>query len=149
MNVFLYFFIVAVIILVIIRQKTAKKSDKRKIVLIIDDDRAFVKMVKTNLLRLRYEVLTALTGEQGIDLAIKRKPDLIILDVILPGIKGREVCAKLKEDSEAKDIPVIFLTVKDSAEDIKAELEAGAIAHLTKPVSAHELLAEVQKILGY
>ena len=74
--------------------------------------------------------------------------DLIILDVIMPGIKGRELCKRIKTNDELKDIPVIFLTVKNSEDDIKAELEAGALAHLTKPVKPAEFLKTIEGIIG-
>ena len=72
----------------------------------------------------------------------------ILLDVILPGIKGREVCRKLKEDETTKDIPVIFLTAKDSPDDVKAEKEVGGEEHLTKPVTSKVLVSAVNKILN-
>ncbi len=104
-------------------------------------------MARASLSLKEFQVFTAETGEAGLEIATKRRPDLIILDVILPKMKGREVCAKLKEDSKTKDIPIIFLTAKESTDDIKAELEAGAVAHITKPLTNHQLLLEVRKIL--
>ena len=77
-----------------------------------------------------------------------QKPDLIILDVILPGIKGREVCAILTEDEETREIPIVFLTAKDSPDDIDAEMAAGATSHLAKPVDAKALLSEIKRIIG-
>ncbi len=95
-----------------------------------------------------YKIATAETGEIGLVLAKEKRPDLIILDVLLPGIKGREVCNKLKEDDQTKNIPVVFLTAKASPEDIKAELKAGALAHLTKPVDMQKLSAVINRILS-
>ncbi len=118
----------------------------RKSVLVVDDDEGLVKAVKGILLPNGLSVLTATSGEKGIQIAKLQKPDLIILDVILPGIKGREVCATLKQDEATKDIPVLFLTAKDSLYDIHAEMAAGAVSHLTKPVHAKTLLAEVRRI---
>lgn len=118
----------------------------RKSILVVDDDEGSLKTVKSILLPSGYSVLTASSGEKGLQIAKLQKPDLIILDVILPGIKGREVCARLKEEKETEKIPVIFLTAKDSLDDIHAEMAAGAISHLTKPVCAKTLLAEVRRI---
>ncbi|MCK5081489.1 MAG: response regulator, partial [Candidatus Omnitrophica bacterium] len=70
------------------------------------------------------------------------------LDVILPGIKGREVCQKLKEDPRTKGIPVVFLTAKDSPEDIQAEKDAGSSGHITKPVNIKVLIETIQSILN-
>lgn len=123
-------------------------SGVRKSILVVDDDEGILRTVQQILLANGYSVLTAASGEKGIQIANLQKPDLILLDVILPGIKGREVCQRLKEDANTKDIPVIFLTAKDSPDDIQAEKEAGAINHLTKPVNARVLLAEVKKIFS-
>lgn len=121
----------------------------RKSVLVVDDDEALLKTLKRILLSNGYSVLVATTGEKGMQVAKLQKPDLIVLDVILPGIKGRELCSRLKENPETAEIPVIFLTAKDSPDDIKAEMAAGGISHLTKPVNAKMLLAEIKKILGF
>jgi len=128
-------------------QFTGGVSGKKKI-LIIDDDKGLLKMMKVSLTTHGFDVVTAETGEKGIDIAKKEAPSLIILDVILPGIKGREVCSRLKNDTATSRIPVIFLTAKNSPDDIRAELELGAISHLTKPLESHQLLLEVNKILG-
>ena len=119
-----------------------------KRILVVDDDRGLLKMVKACLSPHGYEVYTALTGEEGLRLASSKKPVLIILDVMLPGIKGREVCEKLKEDPDTRRIPVYFLTAKDSPDDVKAEIEAGGLSHITKPIEPPQLLAEIKKIVG-
>ena len=119
-----------------------------KKILLVDDD-AGVHFIATPILtRQGYDVISAKTGEQGLQLALDHRPDLIILDVILPGIKGREVCARLKKNPKTQNIPVVFLTAKNSPDDIKAELELGAVAHITKPLDSHKVLEEVRHILG-
>jgi CheY-like chemotaxis protein len=120
----------------------------KKSILIIDDDEVVVKIVRPVLLSHGYSVLAAQTGEDGLQIVQNQKPDLVLLDVILPGIKGREVCRKIKADPATKHIPVIFFTAKDSPDDIKAEEEAGAIGHLTKPVQPAILLDKVQSVFG-
>ena len=122
-------------------------SGIRKSVLVVDDDEGLLKTVQRILLSNGYSVLTASSGEKGIQIAKLQKPDLILLDVILPGIKGREVCQRLKDDEQTENIPVIFLTAKDSPDDINAEKAVGAVNHLTKPVNAKTLLIEVKKVL--
>lgn len=122
--------------------KTAWKS-----ILVVDDDEGIVKTVRPILMTNGYSVLTALTGEEGLQIAFVQKPDLIILDVILPGMKGREVCRKLKADSRTRNIPVVFLTSKDSPDDVRAEKEAGAVAHLTKPINPKELIATINNAI--
>ncbi len=116
-------------------------------ILIIDDDRVLLKMLRVHLTNNGMDVVTADTGEKGLDLALRKEPDLIVLDVILPGVKGREVCAKIKEHKKTKDIPVIFLTSKDSPDDVQAEMKAGALMHLTKPVDPNQLLSVIKNIL--
>jgi len=121
---------------------------RNQTILIVDDDRALIQLVRKYLLAAGFDVLAASTGEKGLQLAKKRKPDLIILDVILPGMKGRQVCTKLKENNSTRNIPVIFLTAKDSPDDVRAEMEAGGTVHLTKPVENPKLIAEIENILG-
>ena len=148
MNEFFYIFLAGLIIFFLVWFRKNKAARHNNRILVIDDDKTFGMIVTANLKREGYEVLWVPTGEQGLEMAGKNPPDLIILDVMLPGITGREVCSRLKEDSQTKDIPIIFMTVKDSPSDIKAELEAGAIDHLTKPVDYGELSSEIKKILG-
>lgn len=119
-----------------------------KCILVVDDDETLIKTVRPILIAKGYSVLSASSGEEGLHIAQNQKPDLIFLDVILPGIKGREVCLRLKEDALTKNIPIIFLTAKDSPDDIKAEMEAGAETHLTKPIDAKLLVSTVEKVLS-
>ena len=116
-------------------------------ILVVDDDETICKIVRPILFSHGYSVLTANSGEDGLQIAKIQKPNLILLDVILPGIKGREVCKALKEDPKTKDIPVVFLTAKDSPEDIQAERAVGSSGHLTKPVNAKLLIEMIQSIL--
>lgn len=125
-----------------------KKGSAWRSILVVDDDESVIKIVRPILMSNGFSVLTASSGEEGLQIARKQQPDLIILDVILPKMKGREVCQQLKEDSETQHIPVVFLTAKDSEDDIHAEMEAGAVAHLTKPINARELAETVSKILN-
>lgn len=120
----------------------------RKSILVVDDDEGIQTTLKRILLDRGYSVLSAFNGERGVQVAMTQQPDLILLDVILPGMKGRSVCAKLKEEELTKHIPVIFLTAKDSPDDIEAEREAGGIGHMTKPIKSRLLLSEIKRILG-
>lgn len=118
-----------------------------KCILIVDDDDAAIKMVRPLLIARGYAVLTALSGEAALEIVKKQRPNCILLDVIMPGLKGREVCKRIKADETTKDIPVVFLTAKDSEDDIKAEKEAGAVGHLTKPVNPKVLYSLLHEIL--
>ena len=131
-----------------IRDRFRSVVNEWRSILVVDDDEILVKTVRHILMSHGYSVLAANTGESGLQIAASQKPDLILLDVLLPGIKGREVCKKIKEDEATKHIPIVFLTAKDSSDDIKAEMEAGGETHITKPVHAKTLLLMVKEILG-
>lgn len=130
-------------------EKSMNGTDDKKwtSVLIIDDDQTLVKTARPILISHGYAVLTADTGELGLNIAKAQQPDLILLDVILPGIKGRDVCEKLKAIPETASIPVIFLTAKNSEDDVRAEMAAGAVCHLTKPVDADVLLTTIRGVV--
>ncbi len=118
-----------------------------KKILVVDDDPGVHLIITPILTKEGYSVIPAHNGEQGLQLALKERPDMIILDVIMPGIKGRDLCVKIKAYDVLKHIPVVFLTAKDSADDIEAELEAGAISHLTKPIVPGHLLTAVNTLI--
>jgi CheY-like chemotaxis protein len=117
-------------------------------ILLVDDDPGTHLVIVPVLSKAGYEVISAIDGEQALQLIFKEHPDLVILDVIMPGIKGRELCKKIKSYDVLRGIPVIFLTFKNSQDDIRAELEAGAVAHLTKPVNSSDLLQTIDGIIG-
>ncbi len=117
-------------------------------ILVIDDERTLHAMLQTVLGSHGFDVVSAFNGEEGLALARAGNIDLILLDVIMPGMKGREVCRTLKNDPATKDIPVVFLTAKDSSEDVAAELQAGAIGHITKPVNSMLLVGKIKHALG-
>ena len=119
-----------------------------KKILLVDDDPGMHLIVVPILSKAGYSVLSAKNGEQALHLALNERPDLILLDVIMPGIKGRDLCKKIKAYDVLKNIAVIFLTAKNSQDDIQAELEAGAVTHLTKPVNPTDLLKTVEGIIG-
>ena len=117
-------------------------------ILIIDDERTLQSMLRSVLTSHGFEVIASGTGEEGLIMARTEEPDLVLLDVILPGMKGREVCQRLKADPVTKDIPVVFLTAKDSDDDVAAEIAVGAVEHITKPVNSMALIRKLKKILG-
>jgi DNA-binding response OmpR family regulator len=94
-----------------------------------------------------YKVLTAYNGKSGIEKAQNELPDLILLDVMMPDINGFEVCKTLVNDSRTSDIPIILVTAKTDAEDIKEGLESGAYDYIKKPINKIELLARVKSEL--
>src|ERR1039458_9078453 len=114
-----------------------------KKILVVDDDPGVHVVIVPILSKAGYITVSAKNGEQALHLALNERPDLIFLDVIMPGIKGRELCKKIKAYDVLKKSPVVFLTSKDSEDDVKAELEARTTAHLTKPVNPVDLLQTI------
>ena len=113
-----------------------------KTVLIVEDERPIVEILKFNLKREGYDVLEALDGETGLELARTGDPDLILLDVMLPRMNGFDVCASLRQDGSA--VPIIMLTAREEESDKVFGLEAGADDYITKPFSMRELIARVK-----
>jgi two-component system alkaline phosphatase synthesis response regulator PhoP len=115
-----------------------------KRILIVDDDAKTVDLVKLYLNRDGYKVLTAYNGIDALKLARTSKPDLIVLDLMLPGIDGIELCQTLRQESE---VPIIMLTAKTTEEDRLLGLNTGADDYVTKPFSPRELAARVRAVL--
>lgn len=118
-----------------------------KKILIVDDLPENVFMLQDRLEHEGYEILTAYDGKSGIEKARSDLPDLILLDVMMPGITGIEVCKTLVNDPETKSIPIILVTAKVGAEDTREGLEAGAFDYIKKPFNRVELLARVRSAL--
>jgi len=120
-----------------------------KNILFIEDESALHKAFGAFLKGEGYELISALDGEEGFNLAKTKKPDLILLDLILPKVHGFEVLRRLKKDIETKDIPVIILTNLETMEDINKALELGATTYLVKAdYSLAEVLEKIKKVLG-
>ena len=117
-------------------------SGKR--VLVVDDDVKTVELVKLYLNRDGYRVLTAYDGNEALKLARENQPDLIVLDLMLPGINGLEICRILREES---DVPIIMLTALTTDDDRLTGLDLGADDYVTKPFSPRELAARVRAVL--
>lgn len=116
-------------------------------ILVVDDEEDILELVRYNLTREGYNVLCASTGEEGLNTAKSKLPDLIILDLMLPGIDGLDVARSLKNDSNTKDIPIIMLTAKGEEADIVTGLEMGADDYLSKPFSPRILIARIKAVL--
>lgn len=112
-----------------------------KKVLVVEDERAILDIVSFNLQKEGYEVLEALDGNTGLDLALNGGADLILLDVMLPGMDGFEICKKVREQSS---VPIMMLTAREEEVDKVFGLELGADDYITKPFSMKELMARVK-----
>lgn len=116
-----------------------------KKVLVVDDEQSIVTLLKYNLEQAGYTVLTAMDGEEGIKLAAEEKPDLMVLDLMLPKLDGIEVCKLLRQ--QKINVPILMLTAKDDEFDKVLGLELGADDYMTKPFSPREVVARVKAIL--
>ena len=116
-------------------------------ILVIDDESDLVELLKYNLAKEGYNVEFAFNGFDGIKIAEVVKPDIIILDLMLPDINGYEVCKRMKQNSRLSGVPVIFLSAKQEEVDKILGFEAGAEDYIIKPFSVNELLARVRAIL--
>jgi two-component system alkaline phosphatase synthesis response regulator PhoP len=116
-------------------------------ILVVDDEDDIVEMVRYNLTKERYDVVGASNGEDAIRMAKKAAPDLIILDLMLPGVDGLDVCRVLKNDDRTNHIPIIMLTAKGEETDIVLGLELGADDYITKPFSLKVLRARVKAVI--
>ena len=116
-------------------------------ILVVDDEEDILELVRFNLAREGYHVLCALSGEEALEKARKEQPDLLVLDLMLPGMDGLEVARALKQDAGTKEIPIIMLTAKGEEIDVVTGLELGADDYMTKPFSPRILLARVRAVL--
>ena len=119
---------------------------RKKKILIVDDVRETLLALKIRLEYAGYEVFTASDGEAGLKMARDIKPELILLDVMLPKIDGFSVCRLLKFDDEYAQIPIIMLTAKGQTSDMEIGKQVGADDYVTKPYNAKELIAKVAEL---
>ena len=118
-------------------------------ILVVDDEIYIVHILDFSLGMEGYEVVTALDGEQALEKARSEKPDLIVLDIMMPKLDGYETCKRLKADPATKDMPVILLSAKGRNVDQKVGFEVGADDYITKPFSPRKLVERINAILGH
>ena len=116
-------------------------------ILVVDDEQDLVKLIRYHLEKDGYKVLSASNGEDALFLSRKERPELVILDLMLPGIDGLDVCKRLKADPELANTAIVMLTAKGEEVDITLGLKLGADDYVTKPFSPKELVARVQAVL--
>ncbi|MEO7156699.1 MAG: response regulator transcription factor [Vicinamibacterales bacterium] len=119
----------------------------RATVLVIDDEKDLLELVRYNLEKEHLDVITASDGTSGLEIGLKHKPDLVLLDLMMPGMSGLEVCKQLRADARTHRVPIIMLTAKAAETDKIVGLEMGADDYITKPFSVRELLARVRAVL--
>lgn len=118
-----------------------------KTILVVDDEKDIRELVRYNLARDGYKVECAQTGEEALRTARSAAPDLIVLDLMLPGLDGLEVCKRLKAERQTAAVPIVMLTAKGEDADVVAGLELGADDYVIKPFSPRVLLARVRAVL--
>jgi two-component system phosphate regulon response regulator PhoB len=123
------------------------ERNARQAILVVDDEKDILELVAYNLQRNGYDVLTATSGDAALEIASSKIPDLILLDLMLPGMSGTEVARRLKSDNRTANIPIIMLTAKSEETDVVVGLTLGADDYVTKPFSMKILLARLSTVL--
>jgi two-component system phosphate regulon response regulator PhoB len=116
-------------------------------ILVVDDEEDILELVRYNLTKEGYQVTCAATGEKGLQKAKADRPDLVLLDLMLPGMDGLDVCRELKANPDTSRVPIVMITAKGEDADIVTGLELGADDYITKPFSPRVLLARVKVVL--
>jgi DNA-binding response OmpR family regulator len=120
----------------------------QKRILICDDDPAILRVLQVNLEVEGYEALLAHHGEEALEVAQREKPDLIILDIMMPRLDGYQTCERLKASDDTKQIPVVFLSAKAQASDIEKGKGYGVDDYLTKPFDPDTLISTIERLLS-
>ncbi|MGQ9663553.1 MAG: response regulator [Kiritimatiellia bacterium] len=119
----------------------------RKNIFVVEDEEDILELIQFHLTREGYSVTTATTGEDAVKGIVRKIPDLVLLDLMLPGLDGLEVCRILKKDPKTVGIPIVMVTAKGEESDVVAGLELGADDYITKPFSIKVLIARVRAVL--
>ncbi len=118
-----------------------------KKILIVDDEPDFVQLLSIRLKSNGYDVISASDGESGLKKAQAEKPDLVILDALMPKINGFELCKRFRENESTKDVPLIMLTALAQERDLSKGIKGGADCFITKPFNAVDLLHEIETVM--
>ncbi len=122
-------------------------SEQKQYILVVEDEEDILALLHFNLIKANYEVEVASCGEEGLNKVRERLPALILLDLMLPGIDGLEICRRLRNDKKTQQVPIIMLTARGEEGDVVRGLELGADDYVTKPFSIKVLLARIQSVL--
>lgn len=119
----------------------------KKKILVVDDDKEILMLVSARFSALGFQVLLAHNGKEGLKIAETEKPDLILLDVMLPEMDGFEVCSTLKSNPKFKNIPIVMLTGLNQVNDVKIAIEKGANSYISKPFDSQQLVDVVERLI--
>jgi two-component system cell cycle response regulator len=129
------------------KRKLKKEQAKKPVILVVDDNQQNLELLQAYLEDIECKTISADNGQKAMENANKKKPDLILLDVMMPKMSGFEVCKRLKGDPETADIPVIMVTALSEFGDIERAIDSGTDDFLSKPVNKLELLTRVKTML--
>jgi DNA-binding response OmpR family regulator len=118
-------------------------------ILVVDDEAYIVHILEFSLGMEGFEVVTAFDGEEAVSKAERERPDLVVLDIMMPKLDGYETCRRLKENDKTKSIPVILLSAKGRSMDQRVGLDAGADEYITKPFSPRKLVERIRVHIGH
>lgn len=127
---------------------TNPPSDDLKKVLVVDDDPNIFELVQLYMVAEDIEVLQAMDAYSGLDVAMRQQPDIIVLDVMMPGMSGLEMCRTLRETPPIEETQVLMLSAKAKPEDIEAGYDAGANRYVTKPFEPQELAVIIEEMMA-
>lgn len=119
----------------------------KKTIFVVEDEEDILDLIRHHLAKEGYAVATATNGMEAVKAILRKPPDLILLDLMLPGLDGLEVCRMLKKDAKSADVPILMVTAKDEESDVVAGLELGADDYIVKPFRMKELIARVRTAL--
>lgn len=120
----------------------------RKKILLVDDSETSLLMSRMILSKANYDIVVAKNGADGVDRAVAERPDLVLLDVVMPKMNGFEACTALRGRQETEKIPIIMVTTRGEGTSVETGFAAGATDYITKPVNGLELLTKVRNLLG-
>ncbi len=119
----------------------------RKRILVVDDERDILELLSRRLQSWGYEVMTAATGKEALRIAEEKQPNLVLLDIVMPEIGGRDVCSQFRMNPKTCDLPVVFLTALGMPEQIEAGIRVGANDYIVKPFEPRELKERIEACL--
>jgi DNA-binding response OmpR family regulator len=127
-------------------EKTVPQTHAAPVILAVDDDPAVLRIIESQLTRIDYLVKTAASGEEALQILRELTPAVMILDVMMEGMSGYDLCSVVKREERLKDVPVIFLTSRSTPQDYRTGHELGAVIYMVKPLKADKLVNIVQML---
>jgi CheY-like chemotaxis protein len=131
-------------------EKAMREADgrSRKKILVVDDSKTALFIESMILRKAPYDLVTAMDGQEALDKALQERPDLILMDVVMPKMTGFEACRALRDRKETEGIPVILVTTRGEQENIETGFASGCSDYVTKPIDGVELLAKIRNFVG-